>query len=237
MKYYLSSAGDWEDQIMELKHNTVLLSFGVDAPSHWKVFKNFDVLIDSGAFSIYNSGVDLNIDDYVEFTKQLPQHWNFISFDVIPKDKKSKVDVDKCGQATYENYLYLKDKIPNLWPVYHYGEDIKYFKKYMELTDKICVGSLLGNKIKSYHHYNQIFSLAKDKIKIHGLAMTSVDFLFKFPFYSVDSITYKRVNVTKNVKYWGQGEFKCLGYESLRYWFHIEQQVTNIWKHRGVIWN
>lgn len=212
------------------------MSFGVDAKS-WKKFIDYDVVIDSGAFSIFNSGKKLDIDDYLTFIKQLPEHWKFISFDVIPMDNMSKKETAVSAQASYENYLYLAEKHHNIIPVLHYGEDISYFKKYMEHTDYICCGRLLGNYEKSYEHYRNIFKLSQDKIKIHGLAASDKRLLFDFPFYSIDSITYKK-SINKKIRsFWSNGKLKSLLYQNIRYWLMAEKQITNLWKERGVNWD
>lgn len=236
MKYYLSSPNSNRQMVQDLNCPNLLLSFGVDAKSSSKHYLDKDVLIDSGAFSIFTIGKKLDINDYLKFIQTLPQHWNFISFDVIPKDKKSKKETEATAEATFENYLFLSKHVKNIVPVYHYGEDFKWVKKYLDYTDYICAGRLLGNLKESIRSYNEVFKITGTKYKVHGLACTDLQLLYKFPFYSVDSITYKKYYIDGSKMYWAMGALKSLSYDNIRYWMYVEQQITKLWKERGVEW-
>jgi len=236
MIYYLSSPKSNKKTVEDLKCQNVLISFGVDLRGIWKNYIDHNVLVDSGAFSIFNRGIDLDIDDYLNFIKDLPEHWNYISFDVIPKDKKSKKETEKTAEMTFENYLYLSKHIKNLVPVYHYGESFKWLKKYLNYTDYICAGRLLGNLKESIRSYGEVFKICGTKYKIHGLACTDINLLKLFPFYSVDSITYKKYYLDGSKMYWAMGNLNALSYDNIRYWLYIEKQITNLWKERGVEW-
>jgi hypothetical protein len=239
LKYYLSSPSSCIDVLEETKlFDTVLSSYAVDAKKMLPICqeRKYDVMVDSGAFSIFNRGAVVDIDEYYGFIEKFPKEWKYINLDVIPPRNASKKEIQKCADEGYENYLYLKKKVKNLLPVYHYGEDIKIFERYCQDTDYVCVGIKRIPGISNEEYYSKIFSISKDEIKIHGLANTSIKNLLNYPFYSVDSITYQRGRFMKK-QYWAHGRLRALLYDSLRYWKYMERQITSIWNERGIIWD
>jgi intein/homing endonuclease len=94
-------------------------------------------------------------------------------------------------QKYLEDYHHL-----NPLPVYHQGEDLKWFKKYVDNYDYIGVGGLgqLSTKSRWFLNVgNSIFNIICDdrgmpQRKLHGFAMTSPDLVIEFPFYSTDSV-------------------------------------------------
>lgn len=238
MKLYFSSPR--ADVIKAVGHKNVLLSFAVNAKKGHKDYidTDIDILIDSGAFSIYNSGKTVDIEDYLDFLKTLPKHWNFISLDVIPPDNPTKKELDKAVKQGIENYEFLSKNIGHVLPTYHYGEPQWVLEKYCSMAKYICLGPKRGSGESASDYYKNVFKITKNEIKVHGLANTSIPNMMAYPFYSVDSISYIRMKVHKNVQsYWMQGKLDALLYTSSRKWMNIEKQVTNIWKERGLQWD
>jgi len=129
------------------------------------------------------------VDDYAKFIHTFKDAVDFyITFDAIYDPETS-----------YKTFLYLRDvhKL-NPLPVYHFAEDKKWLKKYMDLTDYICISGL-GQGIQKGEYIqwcNRVFEMICPKPshmpthKIHGLALTSVDLLWRWPWYSVDSSSW-----------------------------------------------
>lgn len=243
MKYYLSAIHTYKKDIIDNGlFKTILSSYALDSKQllpYFKEKKDYDLLIDSGAFSIYNSGKSIDIDDYKNFILQYPKKWNYINLDVIPPRSATKKQINKCAEEGYENYIYLKKYIKNLLPVYHYGEDIKFFKKYCNETDYIGINIKRVNRgITDIEYYDSIFNISKTNIKIHCLGMTNIPHLLRYPFYSTDSVSYARFKVSQKSSYWvAANHLRSFLFINLRYWKYIETQITNIWKERGVIWD
>jgi len=242
MKYYLSAIGSCEDRVFENNtFKTILSSFAVDAKKILPLLNDmggYDVMVDSGAFSALGRGIVINIDEYLGFIQQFPEEWYYINLDVMLPRNATEKEIRNCEEQGYENYLYLSKKVKNLLPVYHYGEDIKVFKRYCELSDYVCINmNKKGKKgIDKDDYLSEIFSISRDKVKVHGLAITSIPLLYRYPFYSADSISYQRGAVFEKQKYWAHGKLKAILYQSLRDWKYLEQQITNLWKERGIIW-
>lgn len=238
MKYYYSSPGDCLNVLKEMNIKKLLISFACDAKRLIKeVDENYDILIDSGAFSVWNSGKIVDIDEYLNFIKKIPKKWNCISLDII-SDSHSKKERQKCAELGFENYLYLSKYKKNIIPTYHSGEDLTILKRYLDYTDYISIAFHTDKEVggTAIDFFNTVFAITENKIKVHGLGNTRIDYLLRYPFYSVDSITYKKVKVMTG-GYWGLGtKLKALIYNNIREWEYLERQLTNLWKIRGVEW-
>jgi len=127
--------------------------------------------------------------DYIEFLKT---HKHLI-------DTAVTLDAIYDPEVSYGIYCYMKyGHGLDVIPVYHFAEDIKWFKLYMQHTDYIGISGL-GQGISKRDYYawvNQVFELICDKDtrlpkwKLHAFALTSVDIIKAFPFYSCDSSSW-----------------------------------------------
>lgn len=129
------------------------------------------------------------LEDYISFLKENKSLINTaVTLDAIYDPEVS------YGIYCYMKYAHGLDVIP----VYHFAEDIKWFKLYMEHTDYIGISGLgQGIPKKDYFSWvNQVFELICDKHtrlpkwKIHGFALTSIELIKKYPFFSIDSSSW-----------------------------------------------
>lgn len=93
------------------------------------------IMLDSGSFTAYTKGVELDIDDYLKFLDQVGDYLEvFVAVDDVPDP--SNMDYGKA-QTTWDNYIYMWERLrpelqDKLMPVFHYGEDFTWLKKYLE---------------------------------------------------------------------------------------------------------
>lgn len=136
----------------------------------------------SDAFTNYTN-------DYIHFLKE-----NKSIFDVYVVN-----DAIYDPEVTYGNYCYMKYTHGlNPMPVYHFAEDIKWFKLYMKETDYIGISGLgQGISKNDYIEWaDEVFELLCDNEqripthKIHGFALTSVNLMKRYPYFSVDSSSW-----------------------------------------------
>lgn len=236
MRYHFSSCIRALPLLEELEAENLLMSFAVDAKQCGQV-KDQNVIIDSGAFSVWNKGDVIDIDEYLSFCLKQPQHWSFINLDVIPPKGSGLKEINKCVEEGYENYLYLKDKLPNVMPVYHSGEEISWLKKYMEHTDYIGVGFGNNRHEKARRAFlKEVFNQTMLEFKVHGLGYSSFQGLTLFPFYSVDSISFKK-SVINGTQYWNE-DTKLWFFlrERIKDFLRLEENITELWELRGVKW-
>jgi len=230
------------------KYNNIqnfLLSFAVDA----KAITKFDkvgikpkrVIIDSGAFSVWNKGGSIDIDDYLNFIKKQNQNWTFISLDVIPKTGSKQKDIDIACEQSLENFKYLKKHVDNVLPVHHFGDNIKFLDKYIEYTNYIGISPANDTHENVKRKYlKMIFNYIPKDLKTHGLGYSSSEGLRLFPFYSVDSISFKKAKIRYNEQ---ASQFwvctKTLSYyfaQRIKYFKKLETEITQLWESRGYNW-
>ena len=237
MKYFFSAAGTLIPLLKKLGAQNFLCSYVV-SPKEPKEFlgTHRNIIIDSGAFSAWNSGREVDIDSYIEYAERLDPDWTYINLDVIPKTGSTKKEIDCCIDKSKENFLYIKKKLKNVLPVYHYGEGVGVLKWYMEHTDYIGISPANDTNEKIKREFlNRVFDITRDKVKCHGLGYSSVEGMLTYPFYSVDSISYKM--------FWVNGQrlmtakkLEFFQIQSIRKFLETERYVTRVWEERGVEW-
>jgi len=146
------------------------------------MLKQFNVFIDSGAFSAMTKNVDIDIDDYCNFIKKTGAI-HYASLDVIGNAKK-----------TMENHLYMVNE-HGLKPIptFHMGSTLEELFPVIEASNYIALGGLVfsPNVMK---HCDEVWSYIlreKPKLKVHGFGLTNIELMERYPWHSVDSSSYK----------------------------------------------
>ena len=150
--------------------------------------KKVDLFLDSGAFSALTQGVEIDIQEYIKFIKEHE--------DVI--DIYANLDVIGSAEGTWKNQITMEKAGLNPMPVYHYGEDVKWLKRYLKRGyDYIALGGLVGassSALKSWLDPIWKDYLTTDDgmpiIKVHGFGLTSLTLMKRYPWYSVDSTSW-----------------------------------------------
>jgi len=153
-----------------------------------------DLIIDSGAFTAWNSGKPMTLDKlhYLldKLLKKAPQHnYYFIALDVIPGEAGRMATADEIKTAVDESVknfdIQLERYGKMVLPVFHTGEDISLLHHYFNLTDYVCLSPNQNmSEMQRFNWVNNVY--LKDK-KFHGLATTGNRMLGGFDWYSVDS--------------------------------------------------
>lgn len=176
--------------------------------------KNFyDVMIDSGAFTVASRGLKVDIDDYAKFINDLssnPSLFCYVNLDVIPYFTGDNINAlpsterfDVSAQEGWENLVYLTKKCPHAKPVhcFHTGENIKWLKKLIDNYDYFGLSkSKLANSDEGFAWLDECWKLLTDDNgkpirKVHGFALTSPTSMFRYPWYSVDSSSWSLTGV------------------------------------------
>lgn len=126
------------------------------------------------------------IDDYVKYVHEHDnQLYEYVNLDVILNPER-----------TWDHQKYLESHGLKPIPVFHFGEDLKWLKKYMDNYDYIGIGGLGQDITKSkfiIHQGDPAFKLleeSKEHIKTHGFAVTSLDLMLRYKWFSCDSTTW-----------------------------------------------
>lgn len=193
----------------------VLFTFAVDKveraiDKHWvqncTYHKDLCVHMDSGAFTVWNTGGTFTVDDHIrkveEFYKKYHNTFKelyFISLDVIPGRPgvvPTQKEIDDSAKQTYENYLKSKRSgvIPeHLWLVtLHQHEDPQLILDYQKENDYVCISPANDQSNNGRSKWlDKVYALIDPKVKTHGLAVTGEIMLERYPWYSADSISWK----------------------------------------------
>lgn len=164
---------------------------------------NYNLLIDSGAYSIWNSGKpSINVEDYKIFCLELLIHISdmpfnnieFINLDSIPGERNRPVteyDVKIAQEQSYENYLLLKNYVPNLLPVFHQGDSFEYLHEIEKYTLRYCVSPANDKSVSQRLLWIQdVFKVANSNFKPHGLGFSNATIAKANPWHSFDASTH-----------------------------------------------
>lgn len=180
--------------------------------------------------------------NYINDNKDKP--FIFVEFDVYGHLSLEEID---------ESYNYVKslNGKSKFIRVYHPtldGGDLSMLKKWIdEGQEYIGVGN------DSTPILDEIFSLTKDKVMVHGFAMTKPRLMLKYPFFSVDSTSplstvifgrYSRpiMSFDERKDIIGRKSIKCFDDDYNRLKKAVievresEDLFTNIWQKKGIIW-
>ena len=150
------------------------------------IFNNEDIMLDSGGFTARIQGVKIDVKRYAKFINK--------------NDIELAINLDTNDvEETLSNQKYLeKNTNSTILPVYHLSDynDKKYrdlILKYSEEYPFICVGGMAGGKNKRgdiQRFLDFVYSKIRTKCKVHGLGLTGVKFLHRYPLYSADSTSW-----------------------------------------------
>jgi hypothetical protein len=137
---------------------------------------DYRLLIDSGAFSVSNSGATINLDEYIKMLKALPDTLNAraIQLDVIGNPAQTKV-----------NYHKMLDAGLNPIPVFQRGAPLEDLEHYFKYSDYVMLAG--GRTDQGY--MKEVAAAATNR-KVHWLGCTRLDVLKEFEPWSADSITW-----------------------------------------------
>ena len=223
------------------------------------------LIVDSGAHSwnkltiqSFGHGKRKSLPDPIEFYKKyadfIEQHkdkpYTFVELDIYGVLKKDIID------DFYKQIKSIKGKhkfIRVYHPIIDNGE-LKEFKKWID-QGQDYIG--IGNDSRAI--LNNVFKITKNKVKLHGFAMTSKILLEKYPFYTCDSTTWlsgsmysdyyddntlkiqslsklkqkRDINIIKTRKFhtnYGVNHLRVIGMDKL------QKYINKVWEKKGVVW-
>lgn len=183
-----------------------------------------NLFIDSGAFSAWTKGKEIDIDEYIEFVNNNSDYITVAaSVDKIPgKPKTAEVaspeEVSQAAEETWNNYLYMRNKLNNknkLLFTFHVGEPWECLERALSYADDqgkisyIALGGLVGkNKDIQKAFIDKCFKIIKSsnnsEVKVHGFGLTRLGYLEQYPFYSADSTSWLMTAINGSIfSKWG----------------------------------
>lgn len=138
-------------------------------------------LLDSGAFSAYTVGAEIEIEAYADFVRRWEHRLeHYMNLDEILDWK-----------ASQRNQARLEEMGLSPVPVFHIGSPVEIFRDLCETHDFIAIGNLVTlNKRdpKVWTVLEEIHSIAQDRqVLLHGLGLISWPLARRWPWRSIDS--------------------------------------------------
>lgn len=143
-----------------------------------------DWVMDSGAFSAMNSGIEIPLDEYIRACHKLkdsdPTLTEIYALDVIGDWKQTLKNTEKMWEAGIEAI-----------PTFHVHSPKHVLLSMVKDYPKIAVGGLIPLHLNDKCRWlDTVFSTVWPK-RIHGFACTSRKLVLSYPFHSVDSTSWE----------------------------------------------
>lgn len=142
-----------------------------------------------------NPDVRKYLDEYIEFIhKYKDQLMGYVNLDIIYNAEES-----------WENQKYMESNGLRPIPVFHYGEDFKWLKKYVDEYEYIGIGGVAGGITLQQFVTSlgdrafEYISKTNPHIKVHGFAVTSYNLMTHYSWFSCDSTTWLKHAAYGNV--------------------------------------
>lgn len=198
MRIYLADSGKLREAYREkptIEHRPYILESFYYADSDTERLLPFfgDFLLDSGAFTFMQ-----NNKTHVEWEEYIERYADFIKRNSI--NKFFELDIDSV--VGYEKVKEYRRKLENLTrrqciPVWHKSRGIEEFKSMCDEYSYVAIGGIAINEI-SKNQYSAFPAMIKEAhrrgAKVHGLGFTSLKYLPKIHFDSVDSTAWTTGN-------------------------------------------
>jgi hypothetical protein len=145
-------------------------------------------MIDSGAFSVSNSGRNISIEEYARYLRSIPSDMNYRAF---------QLDVVNMPEKTYEWYCRQRDMGLNVIPIFQIGGDLKLLEALYQDSD--LVGFAGGRMNISYTV--EMMGLVGSR-KAHILGVTKPSSLQRLKPWSSDSVSWMAGGMWGFVRLW-----------------------------------
>lgn len=162
---------------------------------------SFRLIVDSGAFTAWNTGKVISMDEYAKFLKTIPSHWDY---------KAVQLDVYGDPEQTYINYMKMLDMgFTDIMPVFTRGDSLERLEEFYRYTDYIMFGGIaIGGENKNYVKW---FCEMNKGRHAHWLGFVNIPFIKHYKPYSVDSSSLYSGQRFGNLQYYvGAGQLKSI---------------------------
>lgn len=191
--------------------------------------KKGNIILDSGAFSAWNRGRNINLSDYITFAREAvilaennQKHIRIVNLDVIPgkvgETKRLNVTItdsislennskliDDCAKRGFLNLKIMKSEGITPIHVFHQGEHLRWFDRMLKYTDYVGISPANDMPNNSRQKWiDSVFTyIYKNNIdvKTHGFAVMVPEILREYPWTSCDAISWLMIAATGCVLY------------------------------------
>lgn len=167
------------------------------------------ILLDSGAYSAYTLGATISLDEYIGYIER--------NKDIIEQDADGAMyvivlDSIRDPEGTRFNQHEMERRGVRPLPCFHQGEPEWYLEYYISRYEFITLGGMTNTSNRArmvwldrlWEKYLTDGS-GNPRCKVHGLGMTSLSLMARYPWYSVDSSSWIQATAFGSVMTWGHG--------------------------------
>jgi hypothetical protein len=151
------------------------------------------VFLDSGAFSAYTLGVEIDLPTYCDYIKRNRDIWRVEDGVVMA----SVLDGIGDPLKTFENQKHMEFLGAKPLPCFHAGEDERYLEYYVQNYEYITLGGMVGSSTKQLCIWlDRIWDKyltdgsGRPRLKVHGFGITAIPIMERYPWHSVDSSSW-----------------------------------------------
>ena len=163
-----------------------------------------NVMIDSGAFTIYNAKKvsKLNLDSYCYY----------LETNAYKVEKYVMLDVVKNKEKTRQNYHTMLDRGFNPMYVFtEYDNDWKFLNEAVQNQKHLCVAGGVTNRGNwMLKRYQDVYR--NSKADIHALGFVQFNDIFRLPLHSVDSSSWLQSSEVYGILNWFENKIKSVRY-------------------------
>ena len=163
-----------------------------------------NVMIDSGAFTIYNAKKvsKLNLDSYCYY----------LETNAHKVEKYVMLDVVKNKEKTRQNYHTMLDRGFNPMYVFtEYDNDWKFLNEAVQNQKHLCVAGGVTNRGNwMLKRYQDVYR--NSKADIHALGFVQFNDIFRLPLHSVDSSSWLQSSEAYGILNWFDNRIKSVTY-------------------------
>jgi hypothetical protein len=171
---------------------------------------NEKVFLDSGAFSAFTQGVQIDLPKYCKFIRD--------NADIV--EVASVLDVVGDAQGTWQNQQAMERLGVKALPCFHYGEDERYLEYYAGNYEYITLGGMVPISTPNLFLWlDRLWEKylcdgsGRPRLKVHGFGLTSIPLMKRYPWFSVDSSSWVQISSVGSVLHPDYGVI-CLSHTS-----------------------
>jgi len=182
-----------------------------------------NMIIDSGAFSVWTKNGRIDIDMYIQYCKetleykQTGNNMYFVNLDVLPGNfgrYPSQEEREHSAEQGWKNMEYMENHGVKVIHVFHQHEDFSWLRKLADHQEYIGLSPANDESQASKNRWlAKCFAMLKASRKTHGFAVTSVKTLLTFPFYSGDSSSWIQGGKYASIPTFKDGKIKSIAFK------------------------
>lgn len=159
------------------------------------------LMLDSGAFSAWKKGLEINLDEYIAYIKRNEKYLHtYVNLDVIPGApgrRSTQEEVEAAAKASYRNLKKMHKAGLRPMPVFHMGESFDWLHRLLDDgEDYIGIGGM-GNATNTsqIQFLDRVFTILTNsqgwpEVKTHGLGVAGFPMLKRYPWTTCDATSW-----------------------------------------------